>query len=83
MNIHDEARTVEALNTRLIIENNRLNQEVSRYRQGIATAIDACIDHDLDNPVWIDNQTTLQGHLESLLQVRPEDRGEVPLFKAV
>lgn len=81
MNIHDEARTVEALNTRLIIENNRLNQEVSRYRQGIATAIDALI--DADDTVWLNQQTTLQGHLESLLQVRPEDRGEVPLFKAV
>jgi hypothetical protein len=83
MNIHDEARTVEALNTRLINENNRLNKEVSRYRNGIATAIDACIDADLNDPLWIDNQTTMQAHLEALLQVRPEDRGEVPLFKAV
>jgi len=81
MNLKDECRTVEALNTRLIIENNRLNQEVSRYRQGIATAIDACI--DAEDTVWLNQQTTLQGHLESLLQVRPEDRGEVPLFKAV
>jgi len=81
MNLSDECRTVEALNTRLVQENNRLNKEVSRYRNGIATAVDALI--DAEDTVWINQQTTLQAHLESLLQVRPEDRGEVPLFKAV